>query len=100
MPRKRTRFDDLAVAAEEMTQAEIHEYLRQLARDERFAAVVGWLSKSEAAWRVQVAAVADRAEGQQLAVATGGMSAVMRLKAHLGEIIKKAAPSQPASPGD
>jgi hypothetical protein len=54
MPRKRTRYDELELAALDMTDVEVHEGLRQLSRDDRFAAVVAWLARTEHAWRAQV----------------------------------------------
>lgn len=100
MPRKRTRFEDLETAGRELTDAEVQDQLRMLARDERFAAVVAWLARSEAAWRLDVAGHANGEKQGHLAASAGGMGACLRLQAQLRSIVDKARSAPSASPAD
>lgn len=100
MPRKRTRYQDLEIAGQELTQAEVFEAIRQLARDERFAAVVTWLKRSEAAWAMRVGATENAGDHGKLASMTGSMGALIRLQTQLSEILRKSRETPSPSPAD
>ena len=100
MPIKRTRYEDLKLAGDELTSDELWEGIRQLARDDRFAAVVAWLERSEAAWALQAAAPENALEHGKIASITGSMGALVRLKAQLREKLRKTKESPAPSPAD
>lgn len=100
MPTKRTRYEDLKLAGDELTSDELWEGIRQLARDDRFAAVVAWLERSEAAWTLQAGASENALEHGKLASIAGSLGALVRLKAQLREKLRKPKDTAPPSPAD
>lgn len=100
MARKRSRYDELEVLGRELTEDEIHEQLRMLARDDRFAAVIEWLVRSERGWKVEVANAASTEAPANLAAHAGGMGACMRLEAQLRGIVDRMRNASPPSPAD
>lgn len=100
MPRKRTRFEDLEAAAEELTDTEVWESIRQLGRDDRFAAVLAWLKRSERAWTLRAGLTETASDPGKLASTAGAMGALIRLQAQLSEKLKKSRETPSPTPGD
>lgn len=100
MKRRETRYEFLDKAGRELSHAEIKETIRQLARDDRFAAVVAWVERSSAEWAIQAADPRNAENHGRLASYAGGLGGVLRLQGHLREILNARPEAPPPSPGD
>ena len=79
---------ELQRAADDLDPRLVDEQLRELARDPRFAAVLAWLDRNNAAWQASVSQQRLADSHGKLAHAAGSLYAVSLLKNQLAALLE------------
>jgi hypothetical protein len=91
------RYIELMEAARKLTPEQVNKQLAELARDPRFAAVVGWLEGNREAWVIEVTKQGRAESHGQIAHAAGSLHAVEILRGQLLQTLEK--PKRKAAAG-
>ena len=83
------RYIELMEAARKLSPDQVNKQLAELARDPRFAAVVGWLEGNREAWVIEVTKQSRAESHGQIAHAAGSLHAVEILRGQLLQTIEK-----------